>query len=402
MKRRKKRVLLLLLPLLALPAVPLLRGRGEEEPAAQLTLARLGSLEERADGTGTLEGASRVEISAAMAGTIEEIRVEQGDSVLAGQILLTLETSQASAGLDQADAQVRSASISLAQAERERSRIRTLHDAGLASTEEALVAEETVQLCQAELERSSASRALALDDMESTVCTSPIDGIVTALYVEEGEIAVVGTMNNAGTVLLTIEDMSSFLVRVTMVESEIVDVREGMAAEATLDALPDTVFSGVVQSVGLSASNDAGGETAAEYEVLVRLDHPDPRMRSGMSASVEVLTAETDSCVIVPIQCIVEREVRGLGTVPAVLSVEQGRVRVVPVETGVTGVMEIEVAGIAAGDSVISGPTEMLRTLRDGDPLGQASGGDPVRGGGEDGTGGSAPGPGPGFMPPGR
>jgi HlyD family secretion protein len=218
--------------------------------------------------------------------------------------------------------------------------------------------------------------------------------------VEEGEIAVVGTMNNAGTVLLTIEDMSSLLVRVTMVESEIVDVREGMTAEATLDALPDTVFSGVVESVGLSASNDAGGETAAEYEVLVRLDNPDPRMRSGMSASVEVLTAETESCVIVPIQCIVEREVPDRGSVTAVLAVVDGRVCVVPVMTGVTGVMEIEVEGIEAGDTVITGPTEMLRTLRDGDLLGDASGEETVRGGGNEGTGGTRPGP--GFMPPGR
>jgi HlyD family secretion protein len=401
MRKRKKKYLLLL-PLLALLAIPLMKGDGEEETAAQVAVARLGSLEERADGSGTLEGASRVEISAAMPGTIEELFVEQGDSVRTGQTLLTLETSQASAGLDQADAQVRSASISLAQAEREQTRIRALRDAGLASLEEATVADEDVQLSQAELERAFASRALAQDDMDNTTCTSPMDGIVTALNVEEGEIAVVGTMNNAGTVLMTIEDMSSFLVRVTMVESEIVDVREGMTAEATLDALPDTVFSGVVERVGLSASNDAGGETAAEYEVLVRLDNPDPRMRSGMSASVEVLTAENDSCVIVPIQCIVEREFPGLGSGTAVLAVEQGRVRVVPVETGVTGLMEIEVEGIAAGDTVISGPTEMLRTLQTGDPLGNASSEGMAMGGENEGPNGRGPVPGPGFMPPGR
>jgi HlyD family secretion protein len=399
MSKRKRKYLLLLI-LLPILAVPLLKGGGEQVPAVQVTVARLGSLEERSDGSGTLEGIRKVEISAATAGTIDSILVQEGDTVSAGQLLLTLETTQASAGLDQAQAQVRSASIALAQSLREQTRIQALRDAGLASLEEATSTDESVQLCQAELERSLASRTLAQSDLDNTTCSSPIDGVVTALNVEEGEVAVVGTMNNAGTVLLTIEDMSCFMVRVTMVESEIVDVRPGMQAEITLDALPDTSYAGEVERVGLSSSNDAGGEEAAEYEVLIRLESPDARMRSGMSASVEVLTARNESCIIVPIQCIVQRQIPG--TAPgtngtAVLHPDHGRITVVPVETGITGVMEIEVTGINPGDTLVSGPTEMLRTLQDGYVLGS------VGSGSEEGNAISpGAGPGPGFMPPGR
>jgi HlyD family secretion protein len=389
MKKRKRLLLLVGIPVIVL-AAGFLRKPAEEGSGAQITVARLGNLEERADGSGTLEGVGRVEVSAVRAGMIETLAVSEGDTVTTGQLLLTLDQADAAAGLAEAGAQVRIASIALDQAEREWARVLALYEAGLSSDEEAALADESVMSRRAELARASASRSQALDAWENTSCHAPMDGIVTALNVEEGEMAVVGTMNNAGTVLLTIEDMSAFLVRVTMVESEVVNVLQGMAAEATLDALPDMVFAGVVERVGLASTNVNDGSSASEYEVLVRLSETDPRMRSGMSASVEIVTASKDSCVIVPIQSIVRRSVRGSEPVSCVLVVENGTVRAVPVETGVNSVMEIEVTGVSAGDSLVSGPTELLRTLQDGDPLG-------VSGGGRNASAGN-----PGFPPVGR
>jgi HlyD family secretion protein len=387
--KKRKRLLLLLIPVAAL-AVGLLGKPAAQDSGAQITVARLGSLEERADGSGTLEGVGRGEVSAARAGMIKTLEVGEGDTVTTGQLLLTLDQSDAAAGLEEAGAQVRIASIALDQAEREQVRIRALYQAGLSSDEEASLADENVMIRRAELARASASRSQALDSWENTSCCAPMDGIVTALNVEEGEMAVVGTMNNAGTVLLTIEDMSGFLVRVTMVESEVVNVRQGMAAEATLDALSDMVFAGVVERVGLASINESDGSSASEYEVLVRLSETDPRMRSGMSASVEIVTARKESCVIVPIQSIVRRSVHGTEPVSSVLVVDNGVVRVVPVETGVNSIMEIEVLGVSPGDSIVSGPTGLLRTLQNGDPLG-------VSGGGRNASTGN-----PGFPPVGR
>jgi HlyD family secretion protein len=374
MKKRNWLLFLLSIPVVLL-ASGLLRKPSGQNSGAQITVARLGSLEERADGSGTLEGVRRVEVSAARAGMIETVEVNEGDTVSAGQLLLTLEKGDAAAGLEEAGAQVRISAIALGQAERQQARVLMLFEAGLSSTEEAALADESVMICRAELARANASRAQAYDAWENTSYHAPIDGIVTALNVEAGETAVVGTMNNAGTVLLTIEDMSGFLVRVTMVESEVVNVQQGMIAEATLDALPDMVFPGVVERVGLASTNDGDGSSASKYEVLVRLSETDPRMRSGMSASVEVVTARNDSCVIVPIQSIVRRSVHGSNAVSSVLVVKNGRVVVVPVETGVKSIMEIEVLGVTAGDSIVSGPTELLRTLQDGDPLQAAGGG---------------------------
>ncbi len=395
MKKRKRWPIAAVVAVTAAIALAFVLGPRTEEIVVQMSMASTGSLEERSDGSGVLEGVTLVEISAARGGLVDSVAVEAGDTVRAGGLLLVLDREDALAGLNEAWAEVSSAQIALDQAGRAAERTEALWAAGLASDEENTLAAEEVRSCRASLTRADASAAMAADDLSETTYYSPIDGVVTEVNVEVGEMAVTGTMNNAGTVLITVEDISSFLVRTTMVESEIVDVQEGMTAEVTLDALPDTVFTGVVETVGLSSSNDAGGEEAAEYEVLVRIDSPDPRMRSGMSASVEIVTARSDSCVTVPIQAIVRRADPGdpSRTVPCVLTVENGCVRAIPVETGITGVMEIEVEGVASGTGVISGPTELLRTLQDGDSL---DSGDEENADGSD-TQSGMPGPGAGM-----
>ncbi len=371
MARRRRRLawLWLIAPVLLLA---LLCGRGRDGARLVLvSVAGTGMLEQRASGTGRLEGLTRVEISAARMGLIDSIAVSEGDVVAEGDLLLMLETSEARASVEEAWASGYSAQIAWRQAEREAGRIRTLAGAGLASSEELSRAEEAVQTAWASLLRARALETIAEEALSRTTYTAPTGGVVTSLNVEEGEMAVVGTMNNPGTVLLTIEDMSRLLVRVTMVESEVVDVREGMPSEISLDAIPDTTFGGVVRSVGLASSNDmaaaAGG--VAEYEVTVELESTDPRMRSGMSASVEIITATVGECVHVPVQCVVPRPDPADSTteIEAVLVVEDGRVRTVGVTTGIMGMMDIEVSGVSEGDSVVSGPVEALRELVDGD-----------------------------------
>lgn len=401
-KNKKKRFWLFLIIPATLIMFFVLKGAPDDaEDSIQITVARLGSLEERSDGSGTLEGISKVDVSAETGGLIECIPVEAGDTVNVGQLLLSLETTQAMANLNSAASQIQSSTITLDQAQREQERTSELFAANLTSREAYLVAQENVELRTQELYRANTSYALANSNLGKTSYYSPVNGIVTALNVEEGETAVQGTMNNAGTVLMTIEDMSTFRVRVTMVESEIVAVRQGMAAEVTLDALPDMVFAGTVEQVGLSATSDGGGETAAEFEVLLRLDSVDEAMRSGMSASVEIVTARAENCVIVPVQSIVQRLTPASLSekVSCVLVVREGVISAVPVTTGVSSIMEIQVTGVSSGDRIVSGPLDALRTLNEGDAPGKESSdensedssGFPVRG---------LPGAGPGGAPP--
>lgn len=382
----------------AVLAAVLAAGRGGDQEEIQTTAVVVGSIENRASGSGALEGVSCVDISAARQGTVDSISIEEGDTVYAGQLLLTLDDLEASAELGQARASSRVASIALSQSERELERTEALFAAGIGSEEELLQAQEAYASAEAELSRTRASEVIALDGMEDTEYVSPIGGVITALNIEEGETAMVGTMNNAGTVLLTVEDMSRFLVRVTMVESEVVNVRECLEAEITLDALPDTVFPGHVTRVALTSSNDAGGEEVAEYDVTVEMDASDSRMRSGMSASVDIITERVESCLVLPIQCIVTRQDPSDPSImiDCVLRIVDGSVETVPVGTGLSDILDVQVTGLSEGDIVVSGPADALKSLATGMEAGTAVGD------GEDSA--EAPGlfgPGMGEPPPG-
>lgn len=372
-------------------------GRGSGEVELQTQVAAIGSIRTIASGSGALEGVACVDISAARQGLIDSIYVEEGDTVHAGQILLTLDDREALAELQQARASSTGAAITLDRAEREYERMSALSEAGLSSGEELAQAREDLDAAQAELSRVSALQVIAVNGLDETGYRSPIDGMVTSLNVEQGEMAVVGTMNNAGTVLLTIEDMSGFILEVTMVESEVIDVSEGMEAEIVLDALPDSVFEGHVTNIALASSNDAGGEEVAEYAVMVAMDERDPRMRSGMSASVDIVITRVDSCIVLPIQSIVSRPdpADPARTTDCVLRLADGTVEAVPVVTGVTDILSVEVSGVEEGDVIVTGPMEELRTLASGTE---------VSGGGEAGDGadeGGMPFPGMGGPPPG-
>lgn len=372
-RKRKKRLVWTLLVLAAamIGGIALCRPRSRAGQV-QIAIVESGRLEQRATGSGRVEGLSRVEISASTMGIIDTIAVAEGDTVHRGDLLLALETAEAAASLDEAEASAYSASIAWTQADRARDRAEALFEAGLASEEQLMAAREAAQTAWASVLRARAGVEMAENELSRRTYTSPMDGIVTALNVEQGEMAVVGTMNNPGTVLMTIEDMSTLAVRVRMVESEVVEVEAGMPAEVTLDALPDTTFDGEVTAVGLS-STSAGlsADEVAEYEVTVLLPCADPRLRSGMSAQVEIVTAARDSCLFVPVQCVVPREDPGDSTreIDVVLRISGGRVESVPVRTGIAGMMDIEVTGVERGDSVVSGPLEALRDLRDGDPV---------------------------------
>lgn len=358
---------------LVVVAVSIFGRRGRGGTVVMAAVAGSGGLEERASGSGWLEGVSRVEISAEQMGIIDSIFISEGDTVSAGQVLLTLDQSDARTAMNDAGARASAARISRDQADRLYERMLALGDAGLASPEEVQQSLDARQTAQAVLLQAYAAEASAMEAFGKTSYSSPIAGVVTALNVDEGEMAVVGTMNNPGTVLLKIEDMSSFLVRVTMVESEVVGVRSGMPAEVTLDALQDTVFEGTVRSVGLAAENETAVMTGevAEYEVTIELANTDPRLRSGMSASVDIITNSVTDCISVPVQCVVPRPDPADSTreIDAVLRIEGGLIEIVPVETGISGAMDIEVRGISQGDSVVSGPVEALRNLEDGESV---------------------------------
>src|SRR5438093_955296 len=152
-------------------------------------------------------------------------------------------------------------------------------------------------------------------DLSKNTIESPIEGIVTRRNIQEGETAVIGTMNNAGTVLLTLADMSVIQAEVEVDETNIPNVSLGQQAKVTIDALPDRTFKGHVSEIGNSPIQSTSLGTAAasstqatNFKVVVILDEAVPDVRPGFTCTADITTATRKNVVSVPIPAVAVRE----------------------------------------------------------------------------------------------
>ena len=221
-----------------------------------------------------------------------------------------------------------------------------------------------------------------------------MNGIVTARPVEQGENAVVGTMNNPGTVLLTISDMSVVEAEMEVDETDIPNVKLGQKAKMTLDAWPDRKFEGVVTEIGgspITKSALGTDATAVNFKVKVQLKDPPPAIRPGFSVSGEIETDKRPGALAIPIPALVVADEASLkrpekGKKPAptptpsasadekkdvegvFVLAKDGKVEFRKVKTGITAELQLEVVeGLKEGEEIVSGPFRALRALRIGD-----------------------------------
>ncbi|MGE3490947.1 MAG: efflux RND transporter periplasmic adaptor subunit [Vicinamibacterales bacterium] len=367
--------------------------------------ARVAALQSFVTASGEIVATRYADIGSAVMGRLVEVMVKEGDAVKAGQVLARIDPVQASSsaaaaaasvGALEADAraaatQVRAAEAALAEARsRDKeaaaawARAQELQRAGLlpqsefdkssmaASTATAQVAAavaalERVQQALGAAERriaqGRAERARAEDALAKTEITAPIDGVVTRLDVEQGEMVVMGVQNQPGTILMTVSDLSAVNAEVKVAEADVMRLANNLPATVTLEAIPLQKFTGRVVEIGASALPLAGTQAAArEFRVKVRLDGPAATLRPGLTCDTEILVAERTNALTVPLQAVVEVDGK-----TGVFVVRDGGVAFTPVTTGIIGGLSIEVDGVSEGTVVVSGPFQTLRDLRDGD-----------------------------------
>ena len=370
----------------------------------------------------------KVDVRADIMGRIVELRVKEGDSVKKGQILLRIDPTEyeaavarARAAVSEAMAREAQARANLLQAERalERSRAMAAQDSALVSPQALEEAETQVRiqraLAEAAMHGVAQARAAlneAQDRLAKTVIRAPMDGIVTRLEVEEGETAIIGTMNNPGSLLLTISDLSVMEAVVRVDETDVPALELGDSAVVRIDAFPRKTFVGRVTEIGHSAVNPqesnptSQGAQAVDFKVVITLQDPPRTLRPDLSATAEIVTDTRSGALAIPILALTVRERRGLQPVPqesregqqaaaaaaeegdeeGVFVVRAGKAHFVPVEVGIVGKEHFEVLrGLSEGDSVVAGPYEAIRTLTDGKPvrtLGPAGAGAPASQGG--------------------
>lgn len=290
--------------------------------------------------------------------------------------LVTAETSlqTAEARLEQARAQLRVSEVVLSQA-------RTAYE----------VANSRVAQQKANLERT-------LDVLSKTIIRSPLSGIITQLNVEVGERAVPGTLNNPAATLMIIADLSIIEAELRVDEADIVDVELGQEAEVLVDALPNRPLFGYVTEIGSSPISSTAGvstqqQEAKEFKVVIQLKEPPSALRPGLSCTADITTSTRNNVLTVPIQALTIREfpVDEMGQliraregatskeeVPppetkefeGVFKVMNNKAVFTPVETGIIGDTDIEIiTGLDAGDVIVTGSFQTLRTLSDGDTI---------------------------------
>lgn len=400
----KKRNLLILAGLAVIIVITLVMNLGvERKDRTEVTVDEVerGTLVAKVSGPGRVRAETTVQISSSVMGRIVELAVEEGDAVEKGQLLLRLDAVYYRSQVEQARARVERTNAESAMAERNLSDAEEQFSRQLISEKERddfLAVASTYR--QAHQEARAALRA-AEDQLDKTVFHSPIGGVVTRLNVEEGENVVTGTMNAPGTVIMTLSDLSNMEVEVEIDETDIVDVEIGQGSEIDVEALADTTLSGVVTEVGNSGITSMAGtqEEVTNFLVTVLVNEAHARLKPGMTATVEIITATHDSVLNVPIQSVVSRapselekeegdeeegeseettkpkrkrseredeeEVEGVFVVT-----DEDQALFVSVRTSIADELSIEVEGdLEEGQKVISGPYKVLRTLKNGTDL---------------------------------
>src|SRR6266545_4216718 len=356
--------------------------------------------------SGKIEAKTSVDISADITGRIIRIAVREGDLVTKGQFLIQIDPAQYQAAVSRAQGLVASTEATLAQtranldqAERAWNRSRQLTQLGpnLIAPETAEqartsydVAQATWQATRAQLEQSRASLQEARDNLAKTRLTSPIAGRVVRLAVEEGEVAVPGTCSRETGLLMTVADLSVILAKVQVDETDVVRLSSNDSVQVTIDAYPDTSFTGRVTEIShsakLTATQTASGsnDRAVDFDVEVTLDNPPRDVRPDLSCTARMVTDTRARALSIPIIALTVRDhervpnesVPGMDTsrvrdrskeVEGVFIVRDGLATFRPVKVGIAGDEYFEVIdGLREGETIVGGTYQAIRDLKDG------------------------------------
>lgn len=395
-------------------------ARGEETVGVRTAQVERRDLESMVRASGWIQPRLAVDVQSDIMGRVTGLYVREGDRVQKGQVLLRIDPTQyegsvalARAGVSEALAREAQARASLIQAEQAFTRAREMlsRDSLLISPQQYEEAETQARVQKAlheaalhGVEIARAQLGQAQDQLAKSVIRSPIEGVVTRLNIEEGETAIVGTMNNPGSLLLTVSDLSVMETVVRVDETDVPTIELGDSAVIMIDAFPRQKFTGRVTEIGHSSTmppgvhGTAGQQSqAVDFEIVVTLDAPPPALRPDLSATAEIVTDQRPSALAIPIIALTVREKKDLEPleneqeeardaaaaladdedVEGVFVIREGRARFTPVEIGITGREHFEVvSGLVEADSVVAGPYEAVRKLNDGAMLRVLSGGE--------------------------
>lgn len=411
----KKKVLIIAGVVIAVGALGALSLRGGNDRGVQVSTEAVGrrTLVEVVTASGKIEPKRKVDISADISGRVVQVAVEEGQWVNAGALLLRIDPTQYVAAVRRAEASVSQArareaqaraQLTKAQADARRAEqlMQTNELVSAADVENARttaqVAEQELQAARFAVTQAQAALSESRDQLSKTTIVAPMSGRVTRLNIEQGETAVVGTMNNPGSLLLTIADLSVMEAKVEVDETDVPGLTVGDSASVKVDAFPNQAFAGRVTRIGnssiqLGAAGQTSDQQSVDYEVVITLDNPPAELRPDLSATAEIVTETRANALSVPILALTVRDAEGKKfrvsddekdnpdkaavrtrddeeEIEGVFVVRDGKADWVPVTIGIAGDRYFEVVrGLRGGETVVSGSYAVVRELEDDDAV---------------------------------
>jgi HlyD family secretion protein len=370
----------------------------------QVEYPRRGEIVQTLTAPGTFKAIEEANVASQIIGRVVAVKVKKGDAVKQGALLVKLDDIDARSRLDSLTARVSrlDAAIKVAEADREKA----LRDLALSKElikKDAVTiteladhdtlakkAEQSLKMWEQELAEAKAMRRAAEEELERTKILAPVDGVVTERSVEVGEIAIPGTLNLPGSVLMKIADLTKMQVEAEVDETDVLLVQPGQPARMYLQADEHEPIRGVVERV--AAKGKKTGDVVS-FETLIALSERPARIRAGMTATVEIEVARASGAVSLPVQAVVHRRRKDLPDTPVfqqfaerqarlpgekkrqaesrylkvVFVLDGGVVRARPVQTGLSDERRIEIlAGLSADEQVVVGPFRVLDEIKDG------------------------------------
>jgi HlyD family secretion protein len=361
--------------------------------------------------SGYIQPKRKVDISADVMGRVVALAVEEGQWVEKGDLLLRIDPTSSQAAVRRAEAGVAQARAQSAQARANWLQAQSAERrAGQLSRGENLISPADVEQAQTQLAvseaqyeaarfqiaQAQAALADAQEQLRKTTIIAPMSGRVTRLNIQEGETAVVGTMNNPGSLLLTVADLSEMEARVKVDETDVPHLSFGDSTTVRIDAFPNREFVGRVTRIANSAINAAQAQgsqaQSVDFEVIITLADPPDELRPDLSATAEIVTDTRQGVLAVPILALTVRDAEGKKYRPdadnqppntaddagegrtrraveveGVFVIREGKANFVPVQVGIAGDRYFEVrSGLQAGDIVAAGPFHAVRDLEEG------------------------------------
>jgi len=355
---------------------------------------------------GKVEAKTRVNVSADVMGRIVNLPVVEGNYVTKGQLLVEIDKTQKLTDVAQMRAALTSAKVSEEEAQLNFDRQEQFYKQNYSSKAEFDLARATLDRAKALVNQTQASLNRALDELDKCTIRAPMKGTITTLNSEEGENVIIGTMNNLGTVIMVISDLSEIEVKADIDETDIARLALNQQVKIALDAFPDTTFKGKVTEIGNAAKlTGTYQEQVTNFEVTILITDKVEGIKPGMNATVDITTDVRDNTIKIPIQAVVMRKLSETldktkndpnGAVASetkaennpdsvksgedeeeeeeeiegVFLVENKEVKFVPVTAGISDQQNIEIiSGLEKDQTIVTGSYKTLRMLKHGDKV---------------------------------